>query len=67
MRVLQQKWDRWVHPESRRSYHLTFRPPASFDGRFLAPSPENMIDDITGEPLVQVRACVFVSLSALGC
>jgi hypothetical protein len=55
MRSLQKKWDRWIHPDSRRSYHLTFRPPKSFGGLFLAPTPEIMVDDETGEPLVQLK------------
>jgi adenylate kinase len=35
---------RLVHPASGRSYHKIFNPPKA-----------NMIDDVTGEPLIQLR------------
>lgn len=43
---------RWVHKESGRSYHIKFKPPASLPANAV-PSPENMLDDITNEPLMQ--------------
>ena len=42
---------RWVHKESGRSYHIKFAPPKSLRGR--EPSTETMLDDETGEPLMQ--------------
>ncbi len=42
---------RWIHKSSGRSYHVKFNPPASLEGR--APSPATMLDDETGEPLMQ--------------
>jgi len=42
---------RWVHKASGRSYHASFAPPKSLDGR--APSEETMLDDETGEALMQ--------------
>jgi len=42
---------RWLHKSSGRSYHVKFAPPKSFTGG--EPSPENMKDDATGEPLMQ--------------
>jgi adenylate kinase len=42
---------RWVHKESGRSYHIKFAPPKSLNGG--APSTETMLDDETGEPLMQ--------------
>ena len=42
---------RWIHKESGRSYHVKFAPPKSLNGG--APSPETMLDDETGEPLMQ--------------
>ena len=45
---------RWIHKESGRSYHATFKglqpkslPPGA------APTKDNMKDDVTGQPLVQ--------------
>ena len=38
---------RWIHPASGRSYHIKNMPP-KVAGK----------DDIKGEPLIQVRACV---------
>jgi adenylate kinase len=43
---------RWIHESSGRSYHVKFNPPQSL-GPSTSPSTENMIDDITGEPLMQ--------------
>jgi len=42
---------RWIHKSSGRSYHTKFAPPKSFKGG--APSTANMLDDETGEPLMQ--------------
>merc|ERR1712046_14342 len=42
---------RWIHKASGRSYHVKFAPPKSFTGG--DPTPENMKDDETGEPLMQ--------------
>jgi len=43
---------RWIHKASGRSYHATFNPPKSYDGK-SAPSAENMRDDETGDALMQ--------------
>jgi len=43
---------RWVHKASGRSYHVKFAKPKSLtDG--VAPTVETMLDDETGEPLMQ--------------
>ena len=42
---------RWVHKASGRSYHAKFAPPKSLGG--AAPSVETMLDDETGEALMQ--------------
>ena len=42
---------RWVHKESGRSYHIKFAPPKSLGEQ--EPSTETMLDDETGEPLMQ--------------
>ena len=42
---------RWVHKASGRSYHIKFAPPKSLGGG--EPSTETMLDDETGEPLMQ--------------
>ena len=42
---------RWVHKESGRSYHIKFAPPKSLGDQ--APSVETMLDDETGQPLMQ--------------
>jgi len=42
---------RWLHKGSGRSYHVKFAPPKSYTGG--DPTPENMKDDETGEPLMQ--------------
>ncbi len=45
---------RWIHKKSGRSYHVKFAPPKSMkldsDGK---PIVDSMIDDETGEPLMQ--------------
>mmetsp|Transcript_4524 Transcript_4524/g.11047 ORF Transcript_4524/g.11047 Transcript_4524/m.11047 type:complete len:634 (+) Transcript_4524:102-2003(+) len=43
---------RWIHKSSGRSYHVTNKPPKSYDGS-SEPTVENMLDDETGEPLYQ--------------
>jgi len=43
---------RWVHKASGRSYHVKFSPPASLKAG-MEPSAETMIDDVTGEALMQ--------------
>ena len=43
---------RWVHKESGRSYHVKNKPPKSLPAG-AAPTPETMLDDETGEPLMQ--------------
>ena len=42
---------RWVHKASGRSYHVKFAPPKSLGD--AEPSVETMLDDETGEPLMQ--------------
>ena len=42
---------RWVHKASGRSYHIKFAPPKSLGGG--EPSTETMLDDESGEPLMQ--------------
>merc|ERR1712094_3362 len=42
---------RWVHKASGRSYHIKFAPPKSLGDQ--EPSEETMLDDETGEPLMQ--------------
>jgi len=53
---------RWIHKKSGRSYHVANKPPASLVAAQsswstyltgVAPSAENMLDDVTGEPLMQ--------------
>lgn len=45
---------RWIHKKSGRSYHVKYAPPKSMklsnEGK---PVPETMLDDETGEPLMQ--------------
>lgn len=45
---------RWIHKKSGRSYHVKYAAPKSMklssDGK---PVPETMLDDVTGEPLMQ--------------
>ena len=43
---------RWVHKASGRSYHAKFSPPESYPAG-EAPTPENMLDDETGDALMQ--------------
>ena len=43
---------RWIHKPSGRSYHVKFAPPKSLKPGEAA-SKDNMIDDETGEPLIQ--------------
>merc|ERR1719424_898925 len=42
---------RWIHKSSGRSYHVKFAPPASLGT--AVPSTTTMLDDMTGEPLMQ--------------
>eukprot|EP00929_Paragymnodinium_shiwhaense_P025732 TRINITY_DN154_c0_g1_i1.p1 TRINITY_DN154_c0_g1~~TRINITY_DN154_c0_g1_i1.p1 ORF type:complete len:775 (+),score=219.68 TRINITY_DN154_c0_g1_i1:92-2416(+) len=42
---------RWIHKSSGRSYHVKFNPPRSLGKQ--APSKETMLDDETGEALMQ--------------
>ncbi|CAD7926901.1 unnamed protein product [Amoebophrya sp. A120] len=45
---------RWFHPASGRTYHAVYKPPKSFKGTTVyEATPENMLDDKTGEPLIQ--------------
>lgn len=46
---------RWIHKTSGRSYHATYKPamPKSLLESGAKPGPNNMLDDITGEPLMQ--------------
>jgi len=45
---------RWIHKKSGRSYHVKYAPPKSMkknsDGSVV---PDSMLDDQTGEPLIQ--------------
>eukprot|EP00931_Biecheleriopsis_adriatica_P071001 TRINITY_DN4484_c0_g1_i1.p1 TRINITY_DN4484_c0_g1~~TRINITY_DN4484_c0_g1_i1.p1 ORF type:complete len:308 (-),score=57.96 TRINITY_DN4484_c0_g1_i1:15-896(-) len=43
---------RWIHKASGRSYHATRSPPKSLKPG-CKPTAENMLDDSTGEPLMQ--------------
>merc|ERR1719446_1681336 len=43
---------RWIHKASGRSYHAKFQKPKSL-AEDATPSAENMLDDITGEALMQ--------------
>ena len=43
---------RWVHKDSGRSYHVKFATPKSLT-EGATPSVETMLDDETGEPLMQ--------------
>lgn len=43
---------RWIHKSSGRSYHAKFAPPKSLPIG-TKPTVENMLDDVTGEPLMQ--------------
>ena len=47
---------RWIHKASGRSYHATYPPamPKSLvESGSKIPTEENMLDDVTGEPLMQ--------------
>lgn len=44
---------RWIHKSSGRSYHVKFAPPKSMKMQGGKPLPESMLDDETGEPLMQ--------------
>lgn len=50
--LLERVRGRWVHEASGRSYHATRAPPRSLRPG-TEPKPETMLDDETGEPLVQ--------------
>ncbi|KAF4654720.1 Adenylate kinase 2, mitochondrial [Perkinsus chesapeaki] len=43
---------RWIHKPSGRSYHVKFNPPKSLPAG-ATPNSSNMLDDVTGEPLIQ--------------
>lgn len=43
---------RWIHKASGRSYHVKFQPPTSLKEGATA-SAETMLDNLTGEPLMQ--------------
>ena len=43
---------RWIHKSSGRSYHVKFAPPKSLP-EGAKPDESNMLDDETGEPLMQ--------------
>merc|ERR1712232_1276577 len=45
---------RWIHKASGRSYHVKNVPPKSLKAG-MTPSPETMLDDETGEPLMHVQ------------
>mmetsp|Transcript_26075 Transcript_26075/g.31996 ORF Transcript_26075/g.31996 Transcript_26075/m.31996 type:complete len:319 (-) Transcript_26075:408-1364(-) len=45
---------RWIHKKSGRSYHIKYAPPKSMSKTFTGSvKPETMLDDLTGEPLIQ--------------
>lgn len=48
MSIALNKIDRWVHPATNRSYHLSFNPPQSFTQN------NTLFDDETGDPLIQL-------------
>jgi hypothetical protein len=50
------RFDRYVHLPSNRSYHLLESPPKSLS------ADGTLVDDETGEPLVQVSALLYASL-----
>merc|ERR1711907_191865 len=43
---------RWIHKKSGRSYHVKFAPPKSLKPG-MPPTKDTMLDDETGEPLMQ--------------
>lgn len=45
---------RWIHKKSGRSYHVKFAPPKSMKSSWAGGfDPATMVDDVTGEPLIQ--------------
>lgn len=44
---------RWIHKKSGRSYHVKYAPPKSMTKKWGKVEPESMLDDVTGEPLIQ--------------
>lgn len=55
MRSLQNKFDRWIHSDSNRSYHAVSNPPLS-NARKEIPTSSNMLDDHTGDALVHLES-----------
>ncbi len=58
MRLLRTKWDRWIAPSTGKSYHVLSSPPKRMietGNAGSSPLPEFMIDDETGEQLVQLE------------
>merc|ERR1719396_202226 len=49
--VVQRITGRWIHKPSGRSYHVLWNPPKSLGSK--EPSSETMLDDVTGEALIQ--------------
>jgi len=49
--VVQRITGRWIHKASGRSYHVLWNPPKSLGSK--EPSTDTMLDDITGEALMQ--------------
>lgn len=63
MRTLRSKWDRWVAPSTGKSYHILTNPPKKMvetGNEKRSPQAEFMIDDDTGEQLVQVSSFYFL-------
>merc|ERR1712187_892694 len=54
---------RWIHKASGRSYHATRAPPQSLKSG-ETPSAANMLDDETGEPLMQRADDTLEALSS---
>jgi len=46
---------RWIHKKSGRSYHVKYAPPKSMKKSWFSSyvDPASMLDDVTGEPLMQ--------------
>ena len=44
---------RWIHKGSGRSYHVKFAPPKGMELKRGKPVEKSMVDDVTGEPLMQ--------------
>lgn len=59
MRRLRDRFDRWVHEPTDRSYHALSRPPLSLQGKPFVPTSKSMLDDHTGDPLVHVSSFTF--------